>query len=165
MKEIGPLQLLVVGFSDPKLDGSVISELVAASESGAIRLVDVVGVYKDESGDIAAAQMTDLTEDEAVTYGAWIGALIGLGAGGVDGAEVGALAGAISALDEYEYGLDADAVATIAEDIPAGGAAMLAVIEHTWAIGVRNAMRDSGGILLAQDFLSPEVLIALGAGA
>jgi uncharacterized membrane protein len=165
MEQIGPLQLVVVGFADPQLDGSILSELVKASDSGAIRLVDVIGVYKDESGDVAAAQVSDLTEDEAVTYGAWIGALIGLGAGGADGAEVGALAGAISALEEYEYGLDADAVASIAEDIPAGGAAMLAVIEHAWAIGFRNAMRDSGGILLAQDFLSPEALIALGAGA
>ncbi len=164
MEQIGPLQLLVVGFTDPKLDGSVLSELVNASETGVIRIVDLLGVYKDEAGDVIAAQMSDLTQDEAMTYGAWIGALIGLGAGGVEGAEVGALAGALSALDEYEYGLDADAVATIAQDIPAGGAAMLVIIEHSWAIGFRNAMRDSGGILIAQDFLSPETLIALGAG-
>ncbi|VAV93427.1 hypothetical protein MNBD_ACTINO01-1767 [hydrothermal vent metagenome] len=165
MEQIGPLQLLVIGFADPQLDGSILSELVAASDSGTIRVVDVLGVYKDEAGNVAAAQMSDLTQDEAMTYGAWIGALIGLGAGSADGAEVGALAGAMSAFDEYEYGLDADAVATIAQDIPAGGAAMLAIIEHTWAIGFRNAMRDSGGILIAQDFLSPEALIALGAGA
>ncbi|VAV90127.1 hypothetical protein MNBD_ACTINO01-651 [hydrothermal vent metagenome] len=165
MEQIGPLQLLVIGFADPQLDGSILSELVSASDSGTIRIVDVLGVYKDEAGNVAAAQMSDLTQDEAMTYGAWIGALIGLGAGGVDGAEIGALAGAMSALDEYEYGLDAEAVATIAQDIPAGGAAMLAIIEHTWAIGFRNAMRDSGGVLIAQDFLSPEALIALGAGA
>ncbi len=165
MEQIGPLQLLVIGFADPQLDGSILSELVSASDSGTVRIVDVLGVYKDEAGNVAAAQMSDLTQDEAMTYGAWIGALIGLGAGGVDGAEIGALAGAMSALDEYEYGLDAEAVATIAQDIPAGGAAMLAIIEHTWAIGFRNAMRDSGGVLIAQDFLSPEALIALGAGA
>ena len=165
MEEIGPLQLLVVGFSDPRLDGSIMAELVKASDSGAIRIVDVLGVYKDESGNVLAAEMSDLTEDEAMTYGAWIGALVGLGAGGVDGAEVGAVAGAISALEEYEYGLDPEAVASIAEDIPRGGAAMLAVIEHSWALGLRNAMRDSGGILIAQDFLSPETLIAFGASA
>ena len=161
--DIGPLQVLAVGFTDPKLDGSILDALTEASESGAIKVVDLLGVYKDGAGDLLVAESTDLTEDEAMIYGAWIGALIGLGAGGVDGAEVGAMAGALAAMDEYEYGLDADSLATIADDIPPGGAAMILVIEHTWAIGFRDAARASGGILLAQDFLSPEALIALGA--
>ncbi len=162
---IGPLQLLVVGFVDPKLDGSVLGALADASDAGMIRVVDLLGVYKGEDGTVLAAEATDLTEDEAITYGAWVGALIGLGAGGVEGAEAGAIAGAIHAMDEYEYGIDADGLATIADDIPAGGAAMLLVIEHTWAIPLRDALRASGGIMIAQDFLSPEALIALGAAA
>ncbi len=163
MNEIGPLQILVVGFVDPKLDGSILGELEAASESGAIKVVDALGVYKDTEGNILAAEVSDLSVDEAMVYGAWVGALVGLGAGGEEGAELGAVAGAISAMDEYEYGLDAESIQSIADDIPAGGAAMMLVIEHTWAIPLRNAMRASGGILIAQDFLSPEALIALGA--
>lgn len=165
MEEIGPLQMLVVGFTDPQLDGSILSELIDASESGTIRIVDMLGVYKDEDGDVLAAEMSDLTADEAMVYGAWVGGLVGLGAGGAEGAELGAVAGAISALDEYEYGLDEESLASIADDIPAGGAALMVVIEHVWAIGFRNAMRNSGGILIAQDFLSPEALIALGASS
>ena len=91
--------------------------------------------------------------------------LIGLGAGGDAGAEMGAIVGAVSALDEYEYGLDDEALATIAADIPAGGAALLLVVEHTWMIPVRDAIRAQGGIVVAQDFLSPEALIAFGAEA
>jgi len=163
MDEIGPLQILVVGFVDPKLDGSILGELEAASASGAIKVVDALGVYKDTEGNILAAEVSDLNVDEAMVYGAWVGALVGLGAGGEEGAELGAVAGAISAMDEYEYGLDAESIQSIADDIPAGGAAMMLVIEHTWAIPLRNAMRASGGILIAQDFLSPEALIALGA--
>lgn len=161
--EIGPLQLLVVGFTDPKLDGSVVDTLADASESGLIRIVDLLGVYKDEAGEIAAAQLTELSEDESMTYGAWVGALIGLGAGGAEGAEMGALLGAMSAADEYEYGIDEDGLRTIADDIPPGGAAMLLVVEHRWAIPFRDAMRESGGIVIAQDFLNPESLIAFGA--
>ena len=161
--EIGPLQLLAVGFTDPQLDGSIIGTLADASETGMIRLVDMLGVYKDADGTVVAAEATDLTEEEAMTYGAWVGALIGLGAGGVEGAEMGAVVGALNAADEYEYGMDDEALATIAEDIPAGGAAMLLVIEHRWAIPFRDSLRASGGILIAQDFLNPEALIALGA--
>ena len=161
--EIGPLQLLVVGFADPKLDGSILNSLAEASDAGLIKVVDLLGVYKDENGEVLAAEMSELTEDEAMTYGAWLGALVGLGAGGTEGAEMGAIVGAMNAADEYEYGLDEEALATIAEDIPAGGAAMMLVIDHQWAIPFRNAMRASGGILITQDFLNPEALIALGA--
>ena len=161
--EIGPLQLLVVGFADPKLDGSILNALADASDAGLIRVVDLLGVYKDENGEVLAAEMSELTEDEAITYGAWLGALIGLGAGGTEGAEMGAVVGAMHAADEYEYGLDMEGIASIAADIPAGGAAMMLVIDHQWAIPFRNAMRASGGILITQDFLNPEALIALGA--
>ena len=163
MDEIGPLQVLVIGFEEPRLDGSILGELAAASESGAIRVVDALGVYKSETGEVAAAAVSELTEDEAMEYGAWIGGLIGLGAGGVEGAAVGAILGAASAVDEYDYGLDDDSIASIAEDIPHGGGAMLLAIEHVWAIPLRNALRASGGIMIAQDFLSPELLISIGA--
>lgn len=161
--EIGPLQLLVVGFTDPALDGSVLDTLVDASDAGLIRIVDLLGVYKDEDGNVTAAELSELTEDEAMTYGAWIGALIGMGAGGDEGAEMGAILGAMNAADEYEYGIDDDGLATIADDIPAGGAAMMLVVDHQWAIPFRNAVRAQGGILISQDFLNPEALIALGA--
>jgi len=160
---IGPLQLMVIGYVDPALDGSVLAALEDASATGAIKVVDMLGVYKAEDGTVLAAQASDLTEDEAMTYGAWVGALIGLGAAGVEGAEAGAVAGAIHAMDEYEYGIDPDGLASIADDIPAGGAGMLLVIEHTWAIPLRDALIDSGGIMIAQDFLSPATLITLGA--
>jgi uncharacterized membrane protein len=161
--EIGPIQLLVVGFAEPQLDGRLLDSLEEASSSGAIRVVDLLGVYKDEDGTVLAAEMSDLSEGEAMEYGGWVGALIGLGAGGAEGAEIGAVVGAISAADEYEYGIDAEGILTIADDIPTGGAAMLLVIEHRWAIPLRDAARASGGILLVQDFLNPEALIEFGA--
>ena len=161
--EIGPLQLFAIGFTDPQLDGSILDALADARDAGHIRIVDMLAVYKDEDGDITVAESTDLTEDEAMTYGAWVGALIGLGAGGSEGAEMGALVGAMSAADEYEYGLDAEALASIADDIPPGGAAMMLVIDHAWAVPLRDAIRASAGIVIAQDFLNPEALIAMGA--
>ena len=163
--EMGPLQLLVIGFDDPALDGSVVDELVQLREAGLVRLVDLLGVYKDEDSNVISAQVSDLSLDEAMTYGAWVGALIGLGAGGEEGLEVGAFEGALVAENEYEYGLDEEALASLADDIPPGGAALMGVIEHRWAIPLRNAVRNQGGIVIAQDFLNPETLIALGAVA
>jgi uncharacterized membrane protein len=96
-------------------------------------------------------------------YGARVGALFVLGAGGAYGVEMNALVGAMAAVDEYEFGIDAEGIRGIADDIPAGGAAMLVVVEHRWAIPFRDAARASGGVVLAQDFLNPEALIEFGA--
>ena len=77
--EIGPLQFLVVGLLEPKLDGSILDELVKLSDNDVIKLVDLLGVFKDEDGTVLAAEFTDLSLDESMTYGAWVGAMIGLG--------------------------------------------------------------------------------------
>ncbi len=162
---MGPLQLFVIGFEAPTPDGRVIEALLDASDSGVVRIVDFLGVYKDPEGEVVAAELSELSLDEAMTYGAWVGGLIGLGMGGEEAALLGAEAGALISEQEYEYGLDEEALESIAADIPAGGAALLVVLEHTWAIPLRDALRSQGGILIAQDFLNPETLIALGAMA
>jgi uncharacterized membrane protein len=162
LMQIGPLQLLAIGFTDPQLDGSILGALEDATAAGHIRIVDALGVYKDNDGTVIAAELSDLTEEEMMAYGAWIGALVGLGADGVEGAEVGAIVGAVAAADRYEYGIDETRIAEIADAIPAGGAALLLAIEHTWAIPLRDAVEASGGLMLAQDFLSPMALVGLG---
>ena len=161
--DIGPLQLLVIGFPSADFRGEILDELDRLYGGDTLRVVDLLGVYKDEEGDLTVAQMSDLSIDEKMTYGAFLGALIGVGAAGEEGAVVGALEGALVMAEEMEYGLDLDAVDSIAEDIPLGGAALVAVIEHLWAIPLRDAVRRAGGLLIAQDFLSPEALIATGA--
>jgi uncharacterized membrane protein len=160
--QIGPIQILAVGFADPQLDGSIITALESATAAGHIKVIDLIGVYKDTDGTIIAAEASDLTEDEAMVYGAWIGALVGLGAGGVAGAEIGAIEGAMAAADRYEYGIGEEELSAMADAIPEGGGAMLLAIEHTWAIPLRDAVAASDGFVLAQDFLNPMALVALG---
>jgi uncharacterized membrane protein len=160
--EIGPIQMVAIGFEKAEFKGDILRELQAATERGDIRLIDLLAVHKDQEGNVVAAELSGMTLDERMELGAVIGGLIGLGAAGEEGMEAGALAGAMLVADEYEYGMDADAIASIAEDIPAGGAGLLLLIEHRWALGLKRAIRGAGGIVLAQDMLSPEALVAVG---
>jgi uncharacterized membrane protein len=159
---LGPLQLIVIGFDAPEPDGSVLAELRAIREQGFIRLVDALGVVKDEEGAVWSVEASDVEEDEAVLAGAAIGALMGLGAAGAEGAEMGALAGAERAAEVYEFGLDVEDILAVADQIPPGGAALLMLVEHRWLIPLRDAIRAQGGIVYAQEFLSPETLTAIG---
>jgi len=160
---IGPLQLVVIASDKPKPDGSVIAELNAIRDQGFIRLVDALGVYKDKEGAVWAVEVSDLDEDEVKLAGAAIGAMMGFGVAGKDGLRVGAAAGADRAADLYEYGMDPDQIAGIADQIPEGGAALMMLIEHVWLTPLRNAIRAQGGRFLTHEFLSLEVLAGIGA--
>ena len=114
---LGPLQLVVIASDDPKPDGSVIAELNAIREQGFIRLVDALGVYKDKEGAVWAVEVSDLDEDEVMLAGAAIGAMIGLGAAGEQGARVGLVAGAARAAEVYEYGMDPEQIAGVPQTL------------------------------------------------
>src|SRR5256884_4180059 len=92
--EFGPVQMLVVGFEHGKFEGEILAELKRLREQDIIRLVDLLFVNKDDDGEIQAVELTDLTQEESMEFGALAGALVGLGAAGENGAGEGALAGA-----------------------------------------------------------------------
>src|SRR5438552_17341441 len=84
---IGPVQLIVLGFSHPDFHGEVIAELERLRESDTVRVIDALAVYKDAKGDIEVEHLSNLTQEEAVELGSKVGALVGLGIEGEEGAE------------------------------------------------------------------------------
>lgn len=85
LKQIAPLQLLVIGFEKPKFEGKILKELNKLRDNKTLRIVDSLAVTKDEECNIAALKVSDLPKDEAIEYGAIIGGLIGYGAAGAKG--------------------------------------------------------------------------------
>jgi uncharacterized membrane protein len=160
-QEFGPVQLLVVGFQDAEFKGEILAELSRLREHGTIRIVDLLVVSKDHDGELAAAELSDLDQEEAAELGAIAGALIGLGAGGEEGAEAGALAGAAAFADHDA--LADEQVWFVADAIPEGGTAAIALIEHRWAIPLRDAILRTGGVTLADAWIHPADLVAIGA--
>ncbi|HVI19081.1 MAG: hypothetical protein ACJ738_15005 [Gaiellales bacterium] len=156
---IGPVQLLIVGFAGGEFKGEIASVLADLRERDVIRLIDMGVVRKDEDGVITMIEHSDLSQDETIEFGATVGALIGLGAAGEEGAEAGAIAGAEAALDG---GMIEDQVWYIADEIPEGTAAAVALIEHRWAIPLRSAIQDAGGFLVSDAWIHPADLVAIG---
>jgi uncharacterized membrane protein len=160
---LGPVQILVIGYgADAQFTGGALDELKRLTEHDVVRLVDLLFVHKNEDGSVEKIELTDT--HELAKLGAVAGALIGFGAAGEEGAEVGALAGATGAVDEGSV-FDEDEVWYIADAIPKGMSAAVAVIEHRWAIPLRDAVIASGGVALADEWLHPQDLVALGVEA
>jgi uncharacterized membrane protein len=157
---IGPVQLIVLGFNHPNFHGEVIEELERLRESDTVRVIDALAVHKDADGEIEVAHLSNLTKDEAVELGSKVGALIGLGIEGEEGMEAGAEAGAEAAADGIQvFGEDAW---DVLEDIPNDSAAALLLIEHHWAVPLRDAIARAGGFRLSDGFISPLDLVGIG---
>jgi len=159
---IGPVQLIVLGFNHPDFHGEVIAELERLHENGMVRVIDSIAVYKDADGELEVEHLSNLTQDEAIELGSKIGALIGLGVEGEEGMEAGAAAGAEQAAEEgiNVFG-DADEWDVLA-DIPNDSAAALILLEHHWAVPLRDAIARAGGFRVSDGFISPLDLVGIG---
>jgi uncharacterized membrane protein len=160
--EFGPIQIMVVGFEDGEFSGEILAELRRLREHDIVRLVDLLFVAKDENGEIAAVEHSDLAPDEAEAFGALAGALLGLGAAGDEGAVAGAVAGA-EAVDERGSVIDPDDVWYLADEIPPGSSAGIALLEHRWAVPLRDAIERAGGHTVADAWVHPSDLVEIGA--
>jgi uncharacterized membrane protein len=160
---IGPVQLIVLGFTHPNFQGEVIAELERLRRSDTIRVIDALAVFKDASGAIEVEHLSNLSTEEAVELGSKIGALVGLGIDGDAGMRAGAAVGAEEAAREGGVRVfsDDDAWDVIAE-IPEDSAAALLLIEHHWAVPLRDAIARAHGFRLADGFISPLDLVDLG---
>ncbi len=158
---IGPVQLIVLGFSHPDFHGEIIAELERLRESDTVRVIDSMAVYKDADGELEVEHLSNLSTDEAIELGSKIGALIGLGIEGEEGAEAGALAGAEAAADGVEVFSEQEAW-DVLEDIPNDSAAALVLLEHHWAVPLRDAIARAGGFRISDGFISPLDLVEIG---
>jgi uncharacterized membrane protein len=157
---IGPVQLLVLGFKHPNFQGEIRGELDRLRDNDLVRVIDALGVRKDADGNVERLHESQLSDDQQQAFGALVGGLIGLGAAGEEGFELGAERGA-EAVEERGGVFDEDAWDVLAE-IPEGTAALLVLLEHRWAIPLRDAIARAGGFRLASEFISPLDLVAVG---
>jgi uncharacterized membrane protein len=158
----GPMQLIVIGFDRAALPMGFVNQLRRLRDDGIVRLVDAVFISKDEHGDLNEIRASDISEDEAVLLGMLAGALFGYGAGGEEGAELGAELGGLAAAESGEFGLNSADIDEIADLIPRGSAAAFILLEHLWAIGLKEAIREANGAVIAHGWVTPATLIEMG---
>jgi uncharacterized membrane protein len=160
---VGPVQLIVLGFSHPEFHGEIIEELEKLRESDTVRVIDALAVHKDADGEIEVVHLSNLTKEEAIELGSKVAALVGLGIEGEEGFEVGAAAGAEAAEEAGGVEVFTDEQAwDVVGEIPNDSAAALILIEHHWAVPLRDAIARANGFRIADGFISPLDLVAVG---
>ncbi len=158
---IGPVQLLVLGFNHPDWKGEILAEFDRLKDSDVVRVIDGIAVEKDRNGTVSVIERSDLNAQQAAEFGAMVGALIGLGIAGAEGADAGAALGAEASAEGIDLFTDQDEW-DIIDQRPNDSAAAIILVEHRWAIPLRDAIRRAGGFHVADGWVHPEDLVALG---
>jgi hypothetical protein len=120
--ELGPIDYLLIEWSDSEPTGEAVPIVLDLVERGIIRVLDFAAFAKSVDGDVAAIDFGSLP-DEAAGLGDFAGAASGV--------------------------LDDEDIAEAAAAIEPGALGALLVYENSWAGPFAAAVRRSGGQLVA----------------
>jgi uncharacterized membrane protein len=154
---LGPVQLLVIAFVGEKFDARVLEELRHLREHDVVRLLDLLFVSKDEDGAVVELEMSDLSDAESAEYGALVGELFGFVPGDGQGA-AGRPRPTAAAVAQNGSLLDSSEVWFLADVIPVGAAAAVVLLEHRWAVSLRDAVEAADGHDLVDTWVHPRDL-------
>jgi uncharacterized membrane protein len=158
---IGPLQLFWVKLPDEQKTRPISQALADVRRTGVIRLVDMLYVNKSMSGELQSKEISDLPDVQKAEYGLVLKGLLGLRASQKTGGDVDKVAEAMSIVPG-DFGLSSEQVQQMASDLPNGGSAMLVLFEHAWAVPMKEALINAGGVLVTQALISPEAMVMGG---
>jgi hypothetical protein len=119
MMKHGPVDVTVLAFGDPRFDGSALAELERQSSAGAIRVLDLIVLLKDEEGQCWRVEISDLPPEQAAVVDFIEAETIGL--------------------------FDDEDAATLCEGMVPASAIVALAIEHTWAVDLVNDIHAEGG--------------------
>jgi len=159
---MGPIQLLAIQFDDvDHFSGDVLRALKDLRRSGTVRVIDILFVAKDMDNELTTFTHSDLKKEDLAEFGSVLGAMFGLNKPG-EVVDADALGAALE-LAKANFGLNFSDVQDLAKKIKPGQAAGIMLIENSWATGLREAIRNSGGRVIRQGYLTPDAMTMVGA--
>jgi len=134
MKELGPVDYMIVAFPGNQFKGEIIPALADLVENGTIRIIDLAFVGKNAAGEVVAFELLDLDPEVKKKFEDM-------------GVEVNGL-------------LNEDDLMSTGEKLDPDTSAALLVWENLWARTVADGIRNAGGILVDYQRIPHEVVQA-----
>ena len=131
---LGPVELVVLGFPGSRFSGEIQPRIQDLVDRNIVNIVDALLVMKDDQGDVTFFELEELEDGDA---------------------DLRALHACVS--EELDLISDEDAEVFAAELAP-GSSALAIAFEHTWMRPVREAVINSGGVLIADVQIPAQVV-------
>ena len=135
----GPLEYLVIEFTGNKFNGNILPTLEGIVDKGIIRIVDLLFIKKDAAGNVTSLEYDDLIAEELPDLRDLTGEVAGL--------------------------FSEEDIRLTAAQLDNDSAAALMLFEHTWAIGLRDAVTQSHGRIVAEERVPVDMVVAAVAEA
>jgi uncharacterized membrane protein len=123
--ELGPVELLFVGFPGNQFSGEIVPALLELVEQGTIRVLDLVFVAKDADGNAVGLEFEHLDDESQAAFNPLV--------------------------NEFAQLISEEDVEDLAEGLEPNSSAAILVFENVWATKFRDALVNSGGELVAAD--------------
>jgi hypothetical protein len=154
---IGPLQLVLVGFeTTERFRGDIAREIGQLRGRGMIRVLDARLFHRAPEGELTEVDLNPLLADPP-PMGNPLAHLLGTNGGGGNGGMAPPQAFARTA------GFALEDLRRLTDEIGPGEHAAVVLVEHVWASRLRETVREAGGRLVGQGFLTPELVMIVGA--
>ena len=129
----GPIDFIIVGFEGNNFNGSILRELQDSVEKGIINVIALAAVAKDNQGVVTRLSTSDNFSE--LTF--------------------------LSEALANEKLVNEDDIDEVGELLDNNSAAGILIIEHLWAKGLKKAIIDANGYLIAEGRLRGEVISEL----
>jgi uncharacterized membrane protein len=136
---LGPIEVVVLGFPGSRFTGDIRPRIMDLVQRDIVTVIDALLIRKAEDGTVGFLELEQLVDDP----------------------EIAALSGLLSSRQDLLASEDATELAT---ELEPGSSALALVFEHRWMIPVREAIAESGGVLLADLHIPPDVVESVLAG-
>jgi hypothetical protein len=158
---LGPVQLLVIAVEDEESADAVLARLEGLRGNLEVGLIDLLLVTRDLGGTIFDSPRQISTIGPGEEIGRLVRALMGVVESGEDADFADSGRETVATMDG---GLREDVGGWfLADAVPPGTTAAIALVEHRWAIPLRDLGEEADGRCLFDRWVHPRDLAAIGA--
>ena len=119
---IGPIELIVLGFPGNEFNGEVAPALRELIDTGLINIIDLLFVVKDEDGNVAIVELEELDDENYEIF--------------------------VAIVPEHTGLLGADDAEQFGAALEPNSSALLIAFENAWASRFATAVAESKGVVI-----------------
>jgi hypothetical protein len=151
---LGPVQLMMIGYKECRIAAPLRAKVNALKADPAVRIVDVLCVHKNADGTVETEPVGDLIPENDHEPGSIIDALLTKSA-----------AARVTGENPWTgpgYLYRGDLLPDFRANIPDASGVLALLLEHRWAIGLRDTAAEQGAYPVDDGWIGRDALKAVG---
>jgi hypothetical protein len=139
VSDLGPIELVMIGFPGNQFTGEIAPALAELVAEGTVAIIDLIFITKDEDGNIEGLELAGLEPDVRAQFETFAAVTTEL--------------------------FSEEDVEDLGDALDPGSSVAALIVEHRWAAKLRTAILNANGELLMREPIADEAVDAVLAAA